>query len=306
MPGLIVCGVDDSRGGREAVITAAALSERTGLRLMTVHVVASDEDDGLTTGAARTTANSAALQRAERVLEVVAGSGGRDEGAQRRVESGHPASRLAAVATEEDADFVVVGSRGRGRLRSAVLGSVSRDLVLHAPCPVLVVPPGSLGVRAQHRGRPAATAVVCGVDGSEPAQRAARDAATLAHKLSARLVLTHVYRPRRRGVTPGGARRAGHALLDAAQLALPPGTDAELRLERGDTATRLRRTAREEQAELIVVGSRARGHVPTVLSGSVASDLASSAPVPVLIVGHGGWEEITSAPTTDTRVAVTS
>jgi hypothetical protein len=49
----------------------------------------------------------------------------------------------------------------------------------------------------------------------------------------------------------------------------------------------------DEHAELVVVGSRARGSVPTLLSGSVASDLATSAPVPVLIVADGGWEEIT-------------
>lgn len=48
-----------------------------------------------------------------------------------------PAQALLEEA--KDADLVVVGSRGRGALRSALLGSVSRTVVQHATCPVAVI-----------------------------------------------------------------------------------------------------------------------------------------------------------------------
>jgi nucleotide-binding universal stress UspA family protein len=51
---------------------------------------------------------------------------------------GSPGRRLTEAA--RDADLLVVGSRGHGRLRQAVLGSVSEDCIRHAPCPVVVVP----------------------------------------------------------------------------------------------------------------------------------------------------------------------
>jgi nucleotide-binding universal stress UspA family protein len=50
---------------------------------------------------------------------------------------GQPAQVLLQEA--EDADMVVVGSRGRGGFKGLLLGSVSQQVVHHAPCPVLVV-----------------------------------------------------------------------------------------------------------------------------------------------------------------------
>jgi len=52
---------------------------------------------------------------------------------------GDPAPLLLATATEEDAELLVVGSRGRRGLASLLLGSVSRYVAAHAPCPVVVV-----------------------------------------------------------------------------------------------------------------------------------------------------------------------
>ena len=57
----------------------------------------------------------------------------------RTVTTGGPAATILRAA--EAADLVVVGSRGRGGLKGLILGSVSRQVVHHAPCPVLVVPP---------------------------------------------------------------------------------------------------------------------------------------------------------------------
>src|SRR5580692_3412898 len=60
-------------------------------------------------------------------------------GVEPRVVEGSPGAALCDLAREVSAAAIVMGSRGRGGLRRAVLGSVSDYVVRHAPCPVLVV-----------------------------------------------------------------------------------------------------------------------------------------------------------------------
>ena len=43
------------------------------------------------------------------------------------------------VAESADAELLVVGSHGRSGFKAAILGSVSRHVVAHASCPVVVV-----------------------------------------------------------------------------------------------------------------------------------------------------------------------
>ncbi|WP_327004367.1 universal stress protein [Dactylosporangium sp. NBC_01737] len=62
----------------------------------------------------------------------------------RAVVEGHPVKVLLAAARR--ARMLVLGSHGHGRLRHAVLGSISEECVRHATCPVVVVPlpPGNV------------------------------------------------------------------------------------------------------------------------------------------------------------------
>jgi nucleotide-binding universal stress UspA family protein len=62
--------------------------------------------------------------------------------AEGRLEEGKPWRTICHVGEELEAEPIVVGARGRGRLESAFLGSVSSAVVFHAKRPVLVVPHG--------------------------------------------------------------------------------------------------------------------------------------------------------------------
>ncbi len=146
----IVCGVDGSPDAQAALAIAREFAERLGSRLILAHVAepayvpyAGAYPFGGTTGPMATAKETESEEEASaRLLERAAIDAGLAD-AETRVAIGHPAERLAELADQEDAELIVVGSRGRGALKSAFLGSVSYSLVGIAGCPVLIVPPGA-------------------------------------------------------------------------------------------------------------------------------------------------------------------
>lgn len=130
--------------------------------------------------------------------------------------------------------------------------------------------------------------IVCGIDGSSDAQRAASVAARLARDLGSGAVLVHVEDAQRRpvGLTwpkPGRARRRRKVLKATAEECCFP-SDTELRLKRGDPATELMAVAEKQDAELVVVSARGRGMAEPALLGGTASALMRSCPCPVVVV----------------------
>jgi nucleotide-binding universal stress UspA family protein len=122
--GTILCGVDGSRGARDALQLASALGERLGLRLVVAHVTRDEE---------RAAAG-------ERLLNEVAGRTDRAEAPERRLVSGDPASRLAEIAAEEGADLIIIGSPSRRRRSLRAGGPLSRPLESATSCPVVIAP----------------------------------------------------------------------------------------------------------------------------------------------------------------------
>ena len=59
----------------------------------------------------------------------------------KRIEVGDVGGTVCRVAGDLKVDVIVVGSHGRGAIERLLLGSVSDQVVRHAPCPVLVVRP---------------------------------------------------------------------------------------------------------------------------------------------------------------------
>ena len=141
----IVCGVDGTPEARHAASTALWLADRLGARLTLVHVTPTRTMvpvDSLPLGvdlSAYSRSTELSFSESEDAFdtlppEVLAAS------PERELRLGEPAVVLAEVAADCDADMIVVGSRGHGAWRSAVLGSVSSDLARRAPCPVVIVP----------------------------------------------------------------------------------------------------------------------------------------------------------------------
>jgi nucleotide-binding universal stress UspA family protein len=292
----ILCGVDDSRGGREAVIVATALAERLDAPLICMHVATDGPTFPYGDVAERERKRRIAFREGQELLAEVTARAGGEEGPRYSVRFGRPAERLTRTAFAEGAQMLVVGSRGRAPLTAALLGSVSRELAALAPCPVLVVPPGcTVPSRQRRRGYKKTPSVVCGVDGSPEARHAAEAASELAHRMGDRLVLAHAIQPLI-GLGHDGLRRdpaskpqiaqwrVGLKYLDAAAASAAARPKPEFSVEPGEPTRELVRIANRQGAEVLVLGSHGQSRIRAGLLGSVAGTLAGSAPVPVLIV----------------------
>ena len=292
----ILCGVDDSRGGREAVIVATAIAERLDAPLICIHVATDGPKVPKGDVASRERNRRVAFRKGQELLAEVTATARGDDGPGYRVRFGRPAERLITTAFAEEAQMLVVGSHGRAPLTAALLGSVARELISLAPCPVLVVPPGGMAPSGhRRRGFKVTPSVVCGVDGSPDAQHAAETASELAQRMGDRLVLAHAIQPLI-GLGHDGLRRdpasapqiaqwqLGLKYLDAAADSTAARPKPEFSLEAGEPTRELVRIASRQNAELVVLGSHGQSNLRTGLLGSVAVTLAGSAPVPVLIV----------------------
>jgi nucleotide-binding universal stress UspA family protein len=52
---------------------------------------------------------------------------------------GHPADQLVRYAKEKSADMIVMGQKGKSKIESWLLGSVSKRVATHSPCTVTIV-----------------------------------------------------------------------------------------------------------------------------------------------------------------------
>jgi len=82
-------------------------------------------------------------EQAEKVLheqaEKVEREGGKVAQKHLRIAERRRAQQILQVAEDIQAGLIVMGSRGRGGLRRALMGSVSDPVVRHAHCPVMIV-----------------------------------------------------------------------------------------------------------------------------------------------------------------------
>lgn len=61
----------------------------------------------------------------------------------RTCNAGHAARTIAEVAKEVEADLIVVGTHGYGRVAALLVGSVTQGLLHEGVCPVLAIPTGT-------------------------------------------------------------------------------------------------------------------------------------------------------------------
>jgi|SRR5215217_16051 nucleotide-binding universal stress UspA family protein len=146
-PTTILLATDGSKEAQLAATTAADLAQKTNSELHVVYVghlpLVSYESPGATTldpdlwKRMQEGAEQEARTKLDEQVQRVGKTGG--EVAEVHARLGRPDAEIVGLADELGAGLIVLGSRGLGSLRRALMGSVSDSVVRHAHCPVLVV-----------------------------------------------------------------------------------------------------------------------------------------------------------------------
>jgi nucleotide-binding universal stress UspA family protein len=207
---------------------------------------------------------------------------------------GRAATALIDEAQRFGADLVIAGSRGHGTIASLALGSVSAELVDHAPCPVLVARGSATTTRR----------VLLAADGSPSASDAEGILAQwpIFAEATVRVVsVAEVVRPLHTGLAPTMYRQAIDAYAKDLQAAKSEhedlarqatdrlgtaGRTADFTVRVGDAAAEILEEASSWQADLVVLGSRGRTGISRLLLGSIARNVLQGSPSSVLIVRH--------------------
>ena len=211
---------------------------------------------------------------------------------------GEAAKEIVEVAEELGVGLVVLGNRGHGRIRRALMGSVSMGVLRHAHCSVLIV----RGHGPEQERESLLGKILVAIDGSEEASEAAQVAAEVANATGSEVHLVYAMQEERykphlgpemwEGWEEGfeHAKRSAHSWVEQeAERMRGEGTKAvesHLLIGRPDVA--IVWSADELGAGLVVVGSRGLGGISRALIGSVSDSVVRHAHCPVMVIRARG------------------
>lgn len=135
----ILVAHDGSEGASHALAFAVGLAQQAGARLVVVRAWSPLDDLGRHPGPA-----DFRQMHADALAEVESWCGdavAAGVGVDARIVEDLPVPGIVAAAREVDADLIVCGTRGLGRVKELVLGSVARELPERSHLPVTIVPP---------------------------------------------------------------------------------------------------------------------------------------------------------------------
>ncbi len=194
-----------------------------------------------------------------------------------------PRHGLVDRVKSEEAELVVIGSRGSGGFRGLKLGGTADYVLHHADCPVAIVSgPG---------GPVLGGTSVLGVDGSDANRIAADWAIRAAGNANGRIEAVFVHDPMADSYPRpmvSNWHYHGQEATERMVKDLADSTDVEIRLRdiAGHVVTTLDAVASSFDAAYVVVGTRGHGSAGGRLLGRAATQLVHHAQRPVVVVPH--------------------
>ncbi|MFQ5715121.1 MAG: universal stress protein [Candidatus Scalinduaceae bacterium] len=205
------------------------------------------------------------------------------------VRFGKPFLEIIKVAKEEDVDIIAIGTHGRAGVDRVILGSVAERVARKAHCPVMVVRSEKyIGFKR----------IIVPIDFSDCSRMALEYAAATARAHRSKLTILHVFEES--FIEP--YVRAANSEEEAQEIVRRieqvneskyveflmkidlGGVEYDRLLRKGIPSNEIVETAREQQAQLIVVGTHGRSGIKHMLIGSDAEEVVRNSPCDIIVV----------------------
>jgi nucleotide-binding universal stress UspA family protein len=290
----IVIAVDGSDEATEAARRGLELADRFEASVDVLHVVQRKALRLTTTADERRRLR----ERGQAVLaEIEQLAADLEQPVRTELRDGKPAVEISDIASEQDADLIVIGRQGMTGLGKRLLGGVTEQVLHRSAVPVFVVP-GSAQEPVSARTY---TRLLLPTDGSENAEAAAQHGLTIAQQYGAAIHVLNVVDLQ----ADGGVFNAGGLEKEFVDRLESRGSETVQRIEKDvrktapdlevETAVvrtmsfegvsaEMREYIAEHEIDMVVMGSHGRSNLKRKLLGSVASTLLRTVDVPVLVV----------------------
>jgi nucleotide-binding universal stress UspA family protein len=196
-------------------------------------------------------------------------------------EEGEVHERIVDLADAENCDVIVMGRRGLHNIERALIGSVTARVIGHTQRDVLVVPNGTVVGWKK---------IVLATDGSKHSAKAMERAISFAKSYGGELrvisvvdVPTEFYAEAPQAVE-NLVRKAQGYVADVKKQAEAAGVKSESFVGEAEAHEAITHLAKEQNADMIIIGSYGRTGLRRLLMGSVAEKVIGYAPCPVLVV----------------------
>lgn len=235
-------------------------------------------------------------QATQELVELKARAAGQGIPTETKIATGIPSEEVLAVATGEEPDVIVVGTRGRTGLAHVLLGSTAERIIRAAPCPVLAVRAGLHEEEGKGGFRHTLSGIqriLVPIDFSDCSLDALKYGALVAQRSKASIRILHVLEPVSYGLDftlPHVAKRDADRtaitkrLSDLAAALTSSGLVSDFVVSGGLPADSILHGAMAPEVGLIVMGTHGRRGLSHALFGSVAEFVLRRSSCPVLTV----------------------
>lgn len=184
-------------------------------------------------------------------------------------EGEEPFQYIVDEAAKKQVEMIIMGRRGRTGLKRLMMGSVTAKVIGHAPCKVLIVPKAA---KVTYKN------ILIATDGSKYSEAASREAISIAKRTGSDLIVLSVAS---KNANLPAAKKSVDKIKENAER---EGIKVKTLTPRGTPYEVIVKTAKEKDADVIVVGSHGRTGIERLFMGSVTERVIGHAECPVLVV----------------------